>query len=626
MPRPTLHFAPADGRSSLPLPGLRPGVVLFGEGESAELRDLKLGQVVRLGTVAGAVVGLLDGTRDAEQLLKDAGRVLGDNLNPLGLVELLQALDRRALLDTPRARMVVAEGAVRADIAALQKLGRRTKPIQQYRAGTPGQHEGALVDAAVGPGSSFACRSCARCCSDQQMLGPIPRAERDVILEGFAKLGNTRASDPSNFVPLPTGETPPLYLLRARQGYCVYLSPQGSCRVQDELGEAAKPSHCRMYPFRAVKTPEGWDVGLSLSCPTVAHGGGPSAQAEATRTLRSLPVLHPSVLQVPSVVPAASDRLLPFARYHRWEREALARISDTTVDPKIAWLATIDSFAQILAESAGDELDLDTGDVEFSEDDEVAPSTAATVSPAGVGDRCEDALDNLDVALRDLALWAELLAGLEPADPAAIRRFRHAVLRMRAEVAIDDDAAPALAEVARLRARVAPVDAFGEVATSMHRLPQWRRPRCRPAGRNSQSGSETSTGEISTDPGFDTERELPARGTDHAVQRRFLVQFLMEKRAFEFGAVNRGLFAATVMLAALRNAEVPGDEEHLNVEDVVFLTQHAAFTDVIDTRASVRAVAGDPSIHRALLDRTPVDLNVGLRVDAWALDETIIPG
>ena len=34
------------------LPGLRSGVLLIGDGEEAELRDMRLGQVVKLGGVA----------------------------------------------------------------------------------------------------------------------------------------------------------------------------------------------------------------------------------------------------------------------------------------------------------------------------------------------------------------------------------------------------------------------------------------------------------------------------------------------------------------------------------------------------------------------------------------------
>ena len=46
------YLSPDDSASSLPLPGLRPGVALIGEGDDAELRDLRLGQVVKLGEVA----------------------------------------------------------------------------------------------------------------------------------------------------------------------------------------------------------------------------------------------------------------------------------------------------------------------------------------------------------------------------------------------------------------------------------------------------------------------------------------------------------------------------------------------------------------------------------------------
>ena len=129
-----IHLSASHSSGSSALPGLRPGVTLIGQGEEAELHDHSLGQVVKLGEAAAVIVSLLDGERDAATILMEAGQRLGGPLDPMGLVDLLQALDQRALLDTPRARAVVSQGLVRADVAALRRLSQRPRPIMQLAA------------------------------------------------------------------------------------------------------------------------------------------------------------------------------------------------------------------------------------------------------------------------------------------------------------------------------------------------------------------------------------------------------------------------------------------------------------------------------------------------------------
>ncbi len=353
MPRRLTALNQNDPKASLPLPGLRPSVVMLGEGEDAELRDVQLGQVVKLGEVASVIVGLLDGTRDAELLLSDAAKILGEELNPLGLVELLQALDRRALLDTPRARMVVAQGLVRADIAALQRLAQRRKLIEEY---VP--EDGDINLPVMAPNSAFACESCNRCCSEDHLLGPVTRAERDAILLGFAQKADERGADPSNFIPLPTGRAEPVYLLRPRDGTCSYLDRDGLCRVHKLLGEEVKPAICRLFPFRVVRSPDGWHAGMSLLCPTVAGGDGPDPRPEARRTITALQVITPHLRQVGDTVLVADGVTVSWDTYRRWESATLEALSDDSVGIVDGWLKCLKEFED-LVETARAEIDDD---------------------------------------------------------------------------------------------------------------------------------------------------------------------------------------------------------------------------------------------------------------------------
>jgi len=549
----------------MPLPGLRPGVVMVGEGEEAELRDLQLGQVVKLGEVASIIVALLDGTRDAEALLKDAGRALGEELNPMGLVELLQALDRRALLDTPRARMVVAQGLVRADIAALQRLARRTKTLQKYASSADDLE--APPEVRVAEGSRFACHSCNKCCSEQHLLGPVTRDERDAILSGFTALGDDAGSDPSNFIPLPTGDADPQYLLRPRNGHCAYLGDDGLCRVHAVLGVEIKPATCRMFPFRGIRTPEGWDLGMSLSCPTVASGGGPEPSEEVQRTLSPLRVLSNTLEQAPDEIPLAGESTTDYAGWKAWETAAIGRLQGDA-DPATAWLAAMTDFCGLLT------YDAQSDDLDLGEDTVEASTTTDFVPVGGMGDAGDSDADAADTLLKDLAFWAELLVGLEAAAPMALRRFRSGVLRLRARLGHRPDAAPVLAELARLENRRADPgsEPWALQDTDHHRVP-------RPKDLAAAS----------------------VRADDPAVQRRFLAQTLMSKRPLDFGSAGRGLLSMTVFLALLRLEPVPGDELQPRLDDLAYLIHHPQLTDIFDTRASVRQHETSKGVHAALL-------------------------
>jgi len=553
-------FSPGNGEASQPLPALRPGVLLLGEGDDTELRDLQLGQVVKLGDAAARIVQLLDGTRTSDDLLVEASRVLGEEVNPLGLVELLQALDRRALLDTPRARMVASQGLIRADIASLNRLSRRSRNLEDF---VPTDAPEDLT-VQMAPGAKFSCHSCNRCCSERNVLGPIHREERDQILSAFSEAGLQGDADPNHFLPLPSAGGPPVYLLRTQGGFCSYLDSDGMCRIHRELGEEHKPAVCRAFPFRPVRTPSGWDVGMSLGCPTVAAGGGELATGEATRTLIELGSHLPTARQVPLAVEVRPGFRVAYPRYQAWEAAALEALADESSPPIEAWLSAIDSFMALADSAESSENSPPGGDVDG-------------VPPEGMGVPGDNPEQSADSILRDLTLWSELLVGLEPTDPVAIRRFRSGAVRVRQRVAKHGDAPSVLAEHARrlLRAQF-PDEEVGWLTG------------------DTLEASPLSGDHISTD-------LATATGADREVQRRFLSQSLIEKRAFEYGNVGRGLLALTVFTSILGLTELDGDELQPGVADIAYLVGHTQLMDILDTRASMRAAESSADVHRLLL-------------------------
>jgi lysine-N-methylase len=82
-----------------------------------------------------------------------------------------------------------------------------------------------------------------------------------------------------------TKEGPPWarrYVLRQRDGACVFLSDQGRCRIHERFGAEAKPFACRLYPFVLLPAGDHWRVGLRFACPSAAASKGrPLAEHQA---------------------------------------------------------------------------------------------------------------------------------------------------------------------------------------------------------------------------------------------------------------------------------------------------------------------------------------------------------
>jgi lysine-N-methylase len=57
-------------------------------------------------------------------------------------------------------------------------------------------------------------------------------------------------------------------------GACVFLGPDGRCRIHARFGPAAKPMACRIYPFVLVPAGDHWRVGIRYACPTATANEG----------------------------------------------------------------------------------------------------------------------------------------------------------------------------------------------------------------------------------------------------------------------------------------------------------------------------------------------------------------
>jgi Fe-S-cluster containining protein len=96
-----------------------------------------------------------------------------------------------------------------------------------------------------------------------------------------------RAGPPADiFEPVP--QRAPLLLIRKRRdGACGFLTPEGRCRIHEEMGADRKPLSCRLFPFRFHPADNHVVVSASFACPTVIASEG-ATLASQTRELQAL--------------------------------------------------------------------------------------------------------------------------------------------------------------------------------------------------------------------------------------------------------------------------------------------------------------------------------------------------
>lgn len=114
------------------------------------------------------------------------------------------------------------------------------------------------------------CRGCGDCCRDYQVA--LSEEERQRILaqqweEDPALAGRTLFVEKRSW-----GKR--RWILNQENGSCVFLSPEGRCRIHEKFGGDAKPLACRMYPFVLIPAGDHWRVGLRYSCPSAAENLG----------------------------------------------------------------------------------------------------------------------------------------------------------------------------------------------------------------------------------------------------------------------------------------------------------------------------------------------------------------
>lgn len=128
----------------------------------------------------------------------------------------------------------------------------------------------------------YSCHGCAGCCRDftvQLRPDDLARLEE----QGWTqRLGHS-----------PTVEFRGRVWLRQREdGSCIFLEPDGRCRIHAEFGLEAKPLACQLFPFVPMPGEGGVRIGLSYACPSMIRNRGAALSThlnDLRRVVRGLP-------------------------------------------------------------------------------------------------------------------------------------------------------------------------------------------------------------------------------------------------------------------------------------------------------------------------------------------------
>jgi Fe-S-cluster containining protein len=182
------------------------------------------------------------------------------------------------------------------------------------------------------PGFAFDCVGCGSCCTCQN-IGPLAAAEVDALRQSQhpdllalhervpGGLFRRASQDDGSGVQL---------ICRQKPLGCVFLQPDGLCRVHAALGPEGKPTPCRMFPYRLIDTPEGVDVTLLSECRQwlrARRAGESIPRATYEAGWDALSALERKRVPFPAAVPLRGGRTLAYADYRAWEDRAEATIA-----------------------------------------------------------------------------------------------------------------------------------------------------------------------------------------------------------------------------------------------------------------------------------------------------------
>jgi lysine-N-methylase len=168
---------------------------------------------------------------------------------------------------------------------------------------------------------NWSCSGCGDCCRGVFLI-KISAEEKERI----EKQGWTTAEgvDPSTMFVAQNGA---FHLGHKSDGACVFLDPNGKCRIHARFGEPAKPLACRMYPLVLHPAGKKVVVGLRYSCPSAVLNRGKSLEEQRPDIQKLAALVVPAnyaQIPPPAIVETPGLEWPEFLRYVQWLEVFLA--------------------------------------------------------------------------------------------------------------------------------------------------------------------------------------------------------------------------------------------------------------------------------------------------------------
>jgi Fe-S-cluster containining protein len=285
------------------------------DGKSGYIvRDLESGQKVGLDPLGAAVLAELEVPRAAASVLASLSKRFQRPVPPAHLYSRLVALARNYLLEGPRSQAFLAR-ALNARQRA-ESVPRAQRPLVFF------------------DDMRHACQACGGCCSGAD-VGPLPQPTVDRIAshDWSARVGALPDGSPKPLFRKESVAGKEVWLTALDHGACVFLNEDKLCRVHAELGEDAKPTICKQFPFHFTATPDGnISVTIQLECRSWLRAKRAARHAsQHERELRKLLELGAFVQEVREPVEVSPGFPMSWAEYSALESSLRAAVEAGSV-------------------------------------------------------------------------------------------------------------------------------------------------------------------------------------------------------------------------------------------------------------------------------------------------------
>ncbi len=196
------------------------------------------------------------------------------------------------------------------------------------------------------PFQGFRCTSCGLCCTRPWGV-PVDAAVEPGIRASAVYAEKQR----QGYVPIHLDDDGFTRVARSPKGDCLFLEDDLRCSLHAELGPLGKPSGCQLFPYRAVRTPDGVFFSQSWVCPPVVAGTDDNVEEnreQLAQLVRLFPEAAGSLSDEEFPVALSREQRISWNDYRDLEERLLRGF-----DPNRPALSLLALTVDVMAEAAG---------------------------------------------------------------------------------------------------------------------------------------------------------------------------------------------------------------------------------------------------------------------------------